>query len=168
MLAILNTVQNAQNALYDACDFRVEHFVPEPESEEYYAHSCCINNKNIKFRIAKKTPTKTGWFVTLWKRGNDRIIAPYDASDSVDFFVVTILDKTKLGQFIFPKSILLKKNVFSTNNKGGKRAIRVYTPWDEATSAQAIKTQKWQVQYFIDLTLMNAENIEKIKTLYSL
>ena len=168
MLETLETVKNAQSNLYAACDLKIENFVPEQESSEYYAHSYCLKAKNIRFRIAKKTPTKTGWFVTLWKRGTDNIIAPYDESDPIDFVVIAILDRNKIGEFIFPKSILLKKNIFSTNNKGGKRATRVYSPLNEAKSAQAFKTQKWQNQYFVDLTSKNPESIAKIKALYSM
>jgi len=168
MLEILKSVKEAQNLLYDACDFKINNFIPEPESREYYAHSFSLNKKNIRFRIAKKTPTKTGWFVTIWKRGADGIIAPYDESDPVDFVVVSILNNHKIGQFIFPKSVLLKQKIFSANNKGGKRAIRVYSPWDDTTSTQAIKTQKWQDQYFVDLTLKKPDSITKIITLYSM
>ncbi len=165
---MLETIKKAQSNLYAACDLKIENFLPEQESSEYYAHSFSLKSKNIRFRIAKKTPTKTGHFVTLWKRGADNIIAPYDQSDPVDFFVIAILDNGKIGQFILPKSILLSKNIFSENNKGGKRAIRVYSPWDKATSTQAIQTQKWQDQYFVDLTSKNPESIKKIKTLHSI
>ena len=156
-LKTLDTVKNAQSKLYAECGIEIENFAPEKESSEYYAHTCLLKTKNILFRIAKKTPTKTGWFVTFWKRGFDNIIAPYDESDPVDFIVVAILKDNKIGQFIFPKSILLKKNIFSANNKGGKRAIRVYSPWDKTASAQAIKTQRWQDQYFVDLSSKNSK-----------
>ena len=166
MLKTLETVTKAQSKLYAECGIKIENFAPEKESSEYYAHTCLIQSKKILFRIAKKTPTKTGWFVTIWKRGADNIIAPYDESDSVDFVVVAIINNNNIGQFIFPKSILLKKTIFSTNNEGGKRAIRVYSSSDETANAQAIKTQKWQNQYFVDLTSKNSENISRIKTLY--
>ena len=109
MLKTLETVKNAQGKLYAECGIEIENFAPEKESAEYYAHHCLLKTKNILFRIAKKTPTKIGWFVTIWKRGADNIIAPYDASDPIDFVVVAILKNNEVGQFIFPKSILLKK-----------------------------------------------------------
>jgi hypothetical protein len=141
-------------------------FLQKDESSEYYAHTFTFEDKTCLFRIAKKTPTKSGWFVTIWKRGSDNIIAPYDESDSIDFVVIAVSDGNNVGEFIFPKTVLAKINIFSANGKEGKRATRVYTPWDKTTNAQAAKTQKWQVQYFVDLTLKNPENISKIKTLY--
>ena len=38
----------------------------------------------------------------------------------------------------------------SRNGRGGKRAIRVYPPWDTTISQQARKTQKWQLEYFLE------------------
>jgi hypothetical protein len=119
MLNILKQVIEAQNSLYDICGFKFKNFIAENESAEYYAHSYSLESKNVRFRIAKKTPTKTGWFVTMWKRNQDKIIAPYDNSDQVDLFVVNIIDQGKIGQFVFPKSVLVEKNIFSSRSKGG-------------------------------------------------
>ena len=80
--------------------------------------------------------------------------------------MIAVSDGNNVGEFIFPKTILTKKNIFSSNGKEGKRAIRVYTPWDKTTSAQAAKTQKWQNHFFVDLISENSKNILKIKTLY--
>ncbi len=168
MLDILKKVISAQNSLYDTCGFTVKNFSAENESEEYYAHSYLLGAKNIRFRIAKKTPTKTGWFVTMWKKNQNNIIAPYESSDQVDLFVINIVDQNRIGQFVFPKSILVEKNIFSTKAKEGKRAVRVYSPRDEANNAQALRTKKWQCEYFIDITSTNATSTEKIRDLYSL
>lgn len=168
MLDILETIKKAQSDLYDACGLKIENFSPEDESSEYYAHIFTIKGKKGLFRIAKKTPTKTGWFVTIWKRGSDNIIAPYDEADFIDFVVIGIVDNKQIGEFIFPKSALLKQNVFSTNSKGGKRAIRVYAPWDKTTSAEAAKTGKWQSQFFVDLSPSCLESTLKINSLYSM
>lgn len=121
---------------------------------------------NCLFRIAKKTPTKTGWFVTIYKRRSDNNIAPYDIADRIDFVVIAVCDNNNIGEFIFPKSVLLKKNIFGQNGKEGKQAIRVYTPWDKITSEQAAKTQKWQSKFFVDLRLSNFECSFTIKNLY--
>ncbi|MCP5369402.1 MAG: MepB family protein [Rickettsiaceae bacterium] len=51
-----------------------------------------IKGKKGLFRIAKKTPTKSGYFVTIWKRGADSIIAPYEEADAIDFVVVAVSD----------------------------------------------------------------------------
>ena len=168
MNKILDKVKNAQDIIYDKCDLRFENFSPEDESSEYYAHTFTINDKKGLFRIAKKTPTKAGWFVTIWKRGSDNIIAPYEEYDSIDFVIIAVSDGDRVGEFIFPKKILIKKKIFSANGKEGKRAFRVYTPWDKTTSAQAAKTQKWQCQFFISLNSSCLESTLKIKDLYSM
>jgi hypothetical protein len=58
--------------------------------------------------------------VTIWKRGTDNIIAPYSEPDSIDFVVIAVSDGNNLGEFVFPTTILTKKNIFSAK---GKRAI---------------------------------------------
>ena len=168
MLKTLEIVKNAQNNIYAKCGLKFENFSPEDESSEYYAHTFTIKDKKGLFRIAKKTPTKSGWFVTIWKRGSDNIIAPYNESDSIDFVVIAVSDGNNVGEFVFSKTILTKKNIFGANGKEGKRAIRVYAPWDKTTSTQAAKTQKWQGQFFVDLNSSCSESTLKIKNLYSL
>lgn len=162
-MGTLEQITNIQNNLYKACNFKLTHFLAEHESSEYFAHSYNLDENKIRFRIAKKTPTKTGWFVTLWKRNAEGITAPYDKSDPIDFFIINIVSD-KIGQFIFPKSILLEKGIFSQNKVGGKRGIRVYSPWDEAHNPQAKRTKAWQERYFVELCI---ENINRFKALYS-
>jgi hypothetical protein len=53
------------------------------------------------------------------------------------------------------------------NCKGGKRAIRVYPPWDKAESRQAEKTQKWQLEYFVEIPKNRSIDVEKFRSLYS-
>ena len=168
MSETLEAIRKIQSKLYSECDIEIDNFKSEEESDEYFAHTFDVKDKKALFRIAKKTPTKTGWFVTIWKRESDNIIAPYDASDSIDFVVIAVSDNGNIGEFIFPKSILLKQNIFSVNHKGGKRAIRVYSPYCEVKSREAAKTQKWQSQFFVNLTSSKPESILKIKTLFSM
>ena len=167
MSEALAVVKKAQDSLYVKCGLNCENFFPENESSEYYAHTFIMGGKKGLFRIAKKTPTKVGWFVTIWKRGTDGIIAPYDAYDAIDFVVVAVLDGNHIGEFIFPKSVLIQKNLFTSDGKEGKRAIRVYTPWDKTISAQAVRTAKWQGQFFVDLNPLSSESVLKIKRLYN-
>lgn len=152
--------------MYSKCGLKFENFFPENESSEYYAHTFTIKDKNGLFRIAKTTPTKSGSFATIWKRGVDSVIAPYEESDTIDFVVISVLNGDKVGEFIFPENILIKHNIFSANGKEGKRAIRLYAPWDNTTSAQASKTQKWQSQFFVNLNSSCMESIVKINNLY--
>ena len=132
------------------------------ESIEYAAMSFLLDNRRIIFRLAKRTPAKTGQFVTIWKRNSDEITAPYDVEDEFDFFVIAARKDNQAGQFIFPKAILLEHGVISKNSKGGKRGMRVYAPWDKAENKQAQKTQQWQLNYFFDYAINKAEHLHTL------
>ena len=148
MFSILN---HTKELLFDICGLEMVNIEIEKESLDYCASKFIINNKKILFRRAKITPTKSGQFVTLWKRINaDSAIQPFDNSDDIDLFVISVNTETRHGQFIFPKSILVEKGIV-TNKKAGKRAIRVYPIWDVPTSKLAQKTQKWQLDYFLEI-----------------
>ncbi|MCX5923915.1 MAG: MepB family protein [Candidatus Dependentiae bacterium] len=150
--------------IYKSAGLMCDNIIIEPESKEYSACRFIINNKQAHFRVAKITPTKIGQFVTLWKRTASGPIAPYDESDSIDLWIISVYSGNHFGQFIFPKSVLLKQGILSKNGIGGKRAIRVYPPWDKAESKQATETQVWQLNYFLDLDPQNL-NMQKIKAL---
>ena len=124
----------------------------ELEGHEYSAHNFQLDGQNVKFRIAKITPTKTGQFVTTWRRSDKGITEPFNISDNVEFYVIATRKYENFGAFIFPKEILYKNKVLSGKISSGKRGIRVYPPWDLTTNKQAQKTQQWQVKYFIELS----------------
>jgi len=133
--------------LYKKSSINITDFIPEKESEDYFACTVKFEGNNAKFRIAKITPKKVGQFVTLWKRENNGPIQPFDFSDAIDFVIVAVQKDINFGHFIFPKKVLCEKGIF-TDKKEGKRAIRVYPPWDIAENLQAKKTQKWMLNYF--------------------
>ena len=139
------------NKVYKECSLEVSNFQIEVESKEYYACRFNLNKLKIISRTAKITPKKVGQFVTFWKREVNQPIAPFDENDAIDFFVVNIQNEKQLGQFVFPKSLLVKKGIISTAKKEGKRAFRVYPAWDVTESKQAIASQKWQVNYFYEI-----------------
>lgn len=138
----------AQEYIYDPLGIKFTNLEQESESEDYGACRFKLNNKKVLFRIAKITPTKLGQFVTIWKRVNKSPIMPFDSSDPIDLVIISVRQGDLRGHFVFPKEILVEKGIFSRNNKGGKRAIRVYPPWDRTLNRQAQGTQLWQVQYF--------------------
>ncbi len=141
----------AQNLAYTPSKLMIANVVNEPESQKYGACTFEMNNKIIKFRTARITPTKIGQFVTMWKRIVNGAILPYDLDDSVDFFVVGVRSGHHFGQFVFPKKVLYEKGFVSKEGRGGKRAIRVYPPWSITTNPQAKKTQEWQLIYFFEI-----------------
>lgn len=126
-----------------------ENLVIEAESTAYGAQQFTLNAHRILFRVSKITPKKMGQFVTLWKRLGSGPIQPFEATDAFDFIVIEIRENERDGYFVFPKSVLVEKNIFSKNNLGGKRAMRLYAPWHKADNRQAKNTQAWQIQYFL-------------------
>lgn len=163
--SISNDLILAKELVFDLCDLKCTQPEPEDESAEYSAYRFEINCKKVCYREAKITPTKTGQFVTLWKRNLSGTIEPFDFSDTIDFVIISVRKENKFGQFIFPKAVLLEKGVFSTATKEGKRATRVYPPWDLTTSKQAQKTQQWQLEYFLGIS-ENEPNLSRVKKIF--
>jgi hypothetical protein len=126
--------------------------VPEAESAEYGACRAELHGKRLVLRVAKTTPTKTGQFVTVWKRPHpDAEIAPLDEADPVDAVIIAVADGdgARHGFFIFSRAVLIERGVMSRAGAGGKRALRVYPPWCAPESIQAQRTQRWQAQWFV-------------------
>lgn len=122
----------------------------ETESLEYAAHRLAVNGQAVAVRSARTTPKKTGQFVTLWQRttsGGGGPIRPFDTSDGVDLFVVSVSSHQSPGHFVFPQEILIARGVVSKDFVGGKRAMRVYPPWSVPTSLTARATQRRQLEF---------------------
>jgi hypothetical protein len=150
-------------SVYRPHGFECDTIIAAPESKEYDACSFILNNKRVQFRVAKITPTKKGQFVTFWKRIGSGPIVPFDLADPVDLFVVAIKYGDREGQFVFPKQILWQQGFVSKDGVGGKRAMRVYPPWDVVDSQQAHKTQAWQVQYFVEVApVMDKDRLQEL------
>ncbi len=138
--------------VYESEGYALTDFKEEYESKDYAASRFSLNNMSIVFREAKTTPTKTGQFVTLWKRTNGGPIQPFEVNDEVDYFIIGVRKENNFGHFIFPKSILSQQKVLKSDHIKGKLAIRVYAPWDITNSKHAAKTQTWQSEYFLELS----------------
>lgn len=136
--------------VYNNSSLAFFNFKIHPESIAYKACQFSLNDALVIYREAKITPKKVGQFVTFWKRINGST-QPFNEEDTFDFFVVTVKANNKQGQFIFPKSILIKKGIISATGKAGKRGFRIYPSWDSTHSKQAISTQKWQLSYFHEI-----------------
>ena len=161
-------LQLAEKLLYNECGFQLQHLVWNSESANYAACSFELNIYKIQFRVANITPTKIGQFVAIWKRNNKGITAPFDVTDSLDFLIISVRESESFGQFIFPKSVLIAKGIVSQNEKGGKRGIRVYAPWNKPENKQAIKTQAWQINYFVEIRENSPVDFELVKRIFSI
>ena len=157
-----------QKAVYEPHGWVCKNIEKEAESAEYGACTFEMNDHRILFRVAKITPTKIGQFVTLWKRIGKGPIMPYDKADLVDLFVISVRNKDRFGQFVFPMAVLLEKGIVSEDGKVGKLAIRVYPAWDVTDNPQAKRTQAWQLNYFFEISSDALGNREIIEKLYKL
>lgn len=153
-------------AIYKRCALTISNYEPELQSKEYSACRFKLNGLRIISRNAKITPKKVGQFVTFWKRSKKGQIIPFEENDQIDFYTVQVQTENRLGQFVFPKSVLIKQGLISTEKKEGKRAFRVYPSWDITKNRQAERTQKWQLDYFIEIT--TSTNLETVAKLYKI
>ncbi|TNE70368.1 MepB family protein [bacterium] len=150
--------------IYDKCCFEMSNFKTELEGSEYDACQFELNGLRIVSRSAKITSKKTGQFVTFWKRSERGPIEPFNEYDPIDFYIVNTQNENRLGQFVFPKSILIKKGIISTEKKEGKRGFRVYPKWDIVSNKQALETQKWQLDYFYEIN--DSTDLKKVANSY--
>lgn len=111
------------------------------------------------------TPTKPGFFVTLWKRTSYGATMPYEESDPYLYYFISVKNEDFQGVFIFPKQTLIEKGVLSTKEKEGKRGFRLYAPWSKTQNAQAEKTQSWQKDFYFDISNPSKINFEEISNL---
>jgi len=150
-IAIPNDLTFAKEAIYQKHGYDFSQLVIDSESINYVACTFKLNNSHIIFRTAKITPTKIGQFVTLWKRDKNKLTSPFSDEDQIDFVIISTRSGDQIGQFIFPRQVLIEQQIISTNIRNGKRGFRVYPPWDLALNKQAKETQKWQLKYFLNL-----------------
>jgi len=165
-LMLETTLKLINELVYIKCGLHLSSLKLNSESVAYGACSFELNGLKIEYRVSKTTPTKTGQFVTIWKRSKNGITAPFDISDDIDFVVITSRSGENLGQFIFPRSVLAQHGIFSQNGRGGKRGIRVYPPWDMTHSKQAAKTKSWQTKYFMTIRDDNATDFDRVRQLF--
>ncbi|MGE5196129.1 MAG: MepB family protein, partial [Anaerolineae bacterium] len=156
----------AEQLVYKPIGFIIQHLKAEDESADYGAAEFTIDSWRIKFRVGKITPTKNGQFITFWKRLGKGPILPYEYNDPFDLLIVSVRAESHFGQFVFPKTTLLEKGVVSKEGKGGKRAMRIYPPWDIPDSRQAKSTQAWQLPYFFEIFPNTCIDISHVKKLF--
>ncbi len=166
MILITDELSITQESLYAKCRLKFMKLNFNTESEEYGACKFMINGFKIQYRHSKITPTKTGQFVTIWKRDTSGATRPFDVLDDLDFIIITSTDGDNFGQFVFPKAILVEKGVITHAGREGKRGIRVYPPWAVASNKQAEKTQQWQIQYFFKIQGATFKDIDSLKKLF--
>ncbi|WP_426355027.1 MepB family protein [Exiguobacterium sp. R-39] len=156
-----------QKIMYKPYDLYPQFIQEEVQNSDYSAGLFHLRSKSIRFRVAKTTPKKAGQFVAFWEKDDKNKNQPFSDKTATDLLVVNIFtNDNKFGQFIFPKEVLIKQKILSTNTIKGKMAIRVYPSWEYPTSKQAIATQTWQVEYFVEIQESNSLPTHEIMRLY--
>src|SRR5699024_5644269 len=164
------TVLNVVNKMiYEPNDLTVKSVQEEKQNSKYGAGTFRLASRTIRFRVANITPTKVGQFVAFWEKDENNKNQPFTYEEAPDLLVITTFkNDNEYGQFIFPKEVLFKQNILRSSSTKGKMAIRVYPSWDSPTSKQAMKTQEWQLPYFVDMSRQKELPNERIIELYSL
>lgn len=163
------TLENMNKTIYEPNSLSVQCIQEEKQNSEYGAGVFRLSSKTIRFRVAKITPKKIGQFVAAWDKDSNNKNRPFSFEKAPDFLVVvTFKNNLEFGQFVFPKEVLVVKNILRSPTTTGKMALRVYPIWDSPTSKQAITTQEWQLPYFSDMSSLNQQSIDKLMSLYSL
>lgn len=111
------------------------------------------DNLIIRSRLAKLTPKKIGYFTVFWDKDSDKKNQPFYADTSPEFLVIVVSDQLKKGLFLLPKKVAAEKKIYSTNENKGKMAMRFYPSWCTGLNKTARKTQQWQAEYFINLSI---------------
>ncbi|MGX7047578.1 hypothetical protein RU86_GL002217 [Lactococcus piscium] len=124
----------------------------ETQNSEYEGLILTINGQSYRSRLAKLTPKKVGYFVAFWEKDTNHQNQAFDMANTPDKLIISIIDGDLKGQFIFPKSILIKQGILRSEHAKGKMAMRVYPTWLDHLNATASQTQKWQGAYFVDLS----------------
>lgn len=123
----------------------------ETYNQDYDALTFSVKSLTYRSRLAKKTPIKKGYFVTLWTKGSDNKNRSFNYEESTDFVLILISDDINRGCFSFPKDILKKHGILSTGTSSGKMGFRVYPPWCIDLNDTARTAQYWQEKFFINL-----------------
>ncbi|EOO77737.1 MepB family protein [Bacillus nitratireducens] len=162
-----NIVEKLDKMIYKPNNLFITNQKEEKQNSEYAGGIFQLNNRSIRFRVSKITPNKIGQFVSFWEKDASMRNQAFSYDSAPNLLVITCIADNKLGQFIFPKEILLKEKILKTQNQKGKMAMRVYPIWDKPVSNQAKKSQRWQLQYFVDLSDSKNAAIHKLLNLYS-
>lgn len=154
--------------IYEPNGLTIKSVQEEKQNSKYGAGRFQLSSRTVRFRVANTTPTKIGQFVAFWEKDVNNKNQPYLYEEAPDLFVITTFkNENEFGQFIFPKEILLQEKILRSTSTKGKMAIRVYPIWDSPSSKQTLKTERWQLPYFVDMCNPNKLPLEKISKLYS-
>ena len=162
---MITIIQQFEEIVLKPLQLSISNLEKDLECDEYFGYNFESNQSSFKFRKAKITPKKVGQFVTLWKRNADKQTEPFSENDVFDYYIIATEEDSKLGFYIFPKEILIEKNILTSAKKEGKRGFRVYPNWVKPENKQAEKTQNWQHNYFVEV-IDNQIDLKQVKSIF--
>ncbi|HCZ2602926.1 TPA: MepB family protein [Staphylococcus aureus] len=128
----------------------VKDLTEEKYNQDYEALTFSFKEETYQSRLAKKTPTKAGYFVTCWTKDENNYNQPYSKEAFADYLMIIVIDEELSGYFLFPRELLIEKGILTTFEHKGKMAFRVYPKWCNQLNKRAEQTQKWQCKYFFE------------------
>lgn len=128
----------------------VKDLTEEKYNQDYEALTFSFKEETYQSRLAKKTPTKAGYFVTCWTKDENNCNQPYSKGAFADYLMIIVIDEELSGYFLFPRELLVEKGILTTFEHKGKMAFRVYPKWCNQLNKTAGQTQKWQCKYFFE------------------
>ncbi|GBX15538.1 MATE family multidrug efflux pump protein [Staphylococcus aureus] len=128
----------------------VKDLTEEKYNQDYEALTFSFKEETYQSRLAKKTPTKSGYFVTCWTKDEDNYNRPYKIEEFADYLIVAVIDDELNGYFLFTRELLVEKGILASSKYQGKMAFRVYPKWCNQLNKTAGQTQKWQCKYFFE------------------
>ncbi|HDC9896566.1 TPA: MepB family protein [Staphylococcus aureus] len=128
----------------------VKDLTEEKYNQDYEALTFSFKEETYQSRLAKKTPTKAGYFVTCWTKDENNCNQPYAKEAFADYLMIIVIDEELSGYFLFPRELLVEKGILTTFEHKGKMAFRVYPKWCNQLNKTAGQTQKWQCKYFFE------------------
>lgn len=143
-MSIVTTIKDFHKMYFEALPISLADIKLEEQNNKYCGVRFKLNDHSVRFRKAKLTPNKAGFFVVAWEKDDNNNNQAYSYSESPNYLMVYCETESRQGIFIFPKDALLKNNILSTDKQKGKMGFRVYPTWEELSSKQALQSQKWQ------------------------
>lgn len=163
-MSIVTTIEDFQKMYFEVLSISLADIKLEEHNAKYSGVRFKLNKHSVRFRKAKLTPNKAGFFVVAWEKDDNNNNQAYSYNDSPDHLMVYCETESRQGIFIFPKDALLKNNILSTDKQKGKMGFRVYPTWEELSSKQALQSQKWQSEHFVNLS--DGEAIKAFKSVF--
>ncbi|MBU7396629.1 MepB family protein, partial [Staphylococcus aureus] len=92
----------------------VKDLTEEKYNQDYEALTFSFKEETYQSRLAKKTPTKAGYFVTCWTKDENNCNQPYSKEAFADYLMIIVIDEELSGYFLFPRELLVEKGILTT------------------------------------------------------